>query len=100
MSASSKPKGLRERRAPYRAGARSRSSSGVELILRGWRPGLNKVRLTQAFREGGRPLNEAVDLTGRVLEGEEVRARFEQFTTIAAARKALTKIGIETVSAG
>src|SRR5437016_982392 len=98
MSTSSKSKGLGERRARYRAGSRSRSSSGVEVVLRGWKPGLRKVQLTQAFRDGGNPLSEAVDLTGRVLEGEEVRARFAQYSTVTAARKALSKIGIEEIT--
>lgn len=99
MSKSSKSKGFAEPRAPYRAASRLRSSSGVEVVLKGWKPGLNKVQLTKTFNAGGARLSDAVKLTGRVLDGDEVRVHFKQFTSVAAAQKALAKIGVAEVRA-
>jgi hypothetical protein len=72
-------------------------SQGVDVCLQGWSPGLNKVQLTKAFREGGIGLNAASRLTGEVLKGHEVRAHFNQFDSPAAARAALERIGVERV---
>lgn len=79
------------------AGGRRSASGGVEVIVRGWRPGLSKVRLTQTFREGGVGLSQATRLTGRVLEGQAVRVRLGQFRSLSAARRALAEIGIEEI---
>jgi hypothetical protein len=80
-------------------GPESSASRGVEVAIKGWRPGLNKVRLTQALRDGGLGLQKASKLTGAVLDGQEIRVRLEQFETVAAARSALMAIGVETVAA-
>ena len=97
MSKSSKSKGFAEPRAPYRGTSRRRSSSGVEVVLQGWKVGLNKILLTKTFQTGGTKLSDAVKLTARVLEGEEVRARFKQFPDVAAAQQALQGLGVDQV---
>ena len=74
-----------------------RASEGVEVCVQGWKPGLNKVRLTKAFRDGGNRLSAASDLTGDVLNGREVRVCLSQFDSPAEARDALARIGVERV---
>lgn len=85
-------------RAPSGLGdARRRSSSGVAVRLRGWRPGLRKVDLTKTFRDGGTRLSEAADLTERFVDGETVEVQLGQFTSVESARRALTALGVESV---
>jgi len=73
------------------------ASQGVDVILSGWKHGLNKVSLTKTFRAGGIGLNEASKLTGQILDGREVRVHLNQFATLALARTELTKIGVGEV---
>jgi hypothetical protein len=56
------------------------ASGGVDVVLKGWKAGLNKVRLTKTLRAGGIGLSEASKLTGRILDGMEVRVHLRQFT--------------------
>src|SRR3546814_5386639 len=49
-----------------------RSDSGVDVTVRGWKQGLNKVRLTQTLRDGGMGLDAAIRTTGAILAGREV----------------------------
>ncbi len=72
-------------------------SGGVDIRIKGWTPGLEKVRLTKTLRAGGVGLREAAKMTGDVLKGEEVRVHLDQFETIEEARTALRGIGVETV---
>ncbi len=72
-------------------------SPGVEVVLKGWRTGLNKVQLTKTFRAGGIGLNEASKLTGQILEGREVHVKLLQFPTLNHAKAALTKIGVADI---
>jgi hypothetical protein len=76
-----------------------RSDSGVEVELKGWKTGLNKVALTRAFQEGGMRLSEASSLTGRVLDGETVRVRLGQFNSVEGAARALSEIGVAAITA-
>ena len=71
---------------------------GVDVVLKGWTTGLNKVRLTKMLRDGGVGLSEASTLTGKVLDGVEVRVHLNQFATLGAARAELRKIGVAEVS--
>ena len=83
-----------------RAGNPARSASGgVVLVLEGWKPGLNKVRLTQTLRDGGNDLATASRMTAELLDGKAVKVRLQQFDSIAAAQTALVGIGVETVRA-
>ena len=75
----------------------SSGSSGVDVCIQGWRPGLNKVQLTKTLRDAGITLSFASRLTGEILEGNEVRVHLSQFTTVEEARAALTGIGVESV---
>lgn len=89
-----------ERRVCLLDGSQSPSGSpGVEVTLRGWQPGCNKVRLTRTLRQGGMRLEEAVRATGALLEERDVRVRLGQFATVAAARSALQAIGVRRVEA-
>ncbi len=63
-------------------------SQGVDIVLKGWKTGLNKVALTKTLRAGGVGLGEASKITGRVLEGEEVRVHLTQCPTLNQARDA------------
>ena len=72
-------------------------SRGVDVRIQGWVPGLNKVALTKAFRDGGVGLHAASQLTGEVLQGHEVHAHFSQFDSLSTARAALSRIGIQNV---
>ncbi len=72
-------------------------SGGVDVVLKGWVAGLNKVRLTRTFRAGGIGLGEASKLIGRILDGMEVRVRLGQFANLNAARAELMKIGVADV---
>jgi hypothetical protein len=72
---------------------------GVDVVLTGWKPGLNKVRLTRILQAGGIGLGEASTLTGQVLDRVPVRVHLSQFPTLAQARAALTEIGIAEVRA-
>ena len=84
--------GSGEPRAQTRVMSRDRScSGGVYVTLKGWRPGLNKVRLTQSLRDGGVKLADAVRLTGEILEGREIRVHLDQFESVDAARAAFTQ---------
>ncbi len=74
-------------------------SQGVDIALKGWRMGLNKVQLTKTPRAGGIGLSEASKITGQVLEGQEVRVHLNQFPTLSRARAALMAIGVAEVSA-
>jgi hypothetical protein len=58
---------------------------------------LRKVELTKTFRDGGIGLNAASQLTGRVLQGEEVRVHLDQYPTVEAARAALRRLGVQNV---
>ena len=81
--------------APARAASRPRSSSaGIELRLRGWRPGFDKVRFTRLLRDGGLGLGEAVELTGRLLADQEIVVRLAQFDDRQAAATELVDIGV------
>lgn len=83
-----------------RAGSPARSASGgVRVTLEGWKPGLNKVRLTQLLRDGGNDLATASRMTGDLLDGKSVTVRLRQFDSISAAQAALSDIGVETVRA-
>ncbi|MFO7484364.1 hypothetical protein [Oceanibaculum nanhaiense] len=83
-----------------RAGSPDRSaSSGVSVTLEGWKPGLNKVRLTQLLRDGGNDLAVASRMTGDLLDGKSVTVRLQQFDNVPAARSVLSEIGVETVRA-
>jgi hypothetical protein len=85
--------------APPRAASRRRSSSaGVELRLRGWRPGFDKVRFTRLLRDGGLGLSEAVALTGRLLADEEIVVRLRHLDDRHAASSALAEIGVAEVA--
>ena len=95
MSARSRSTASFAPQAPARAASRLRSSSaGIELRLRGWRPGFDKVRFTRLLRDGGLGLREAVDLTGRLLADQEVSVRLGQYVDRAAAVAAFTEIGV------
>jgi hypothetical protein len=84
-----------ERRAPIRDGSRDRGDlPGVDLVLKGWTVGLNKVQLTKALHAAGIALGEASKLTGQILDGRPVRVHVDQFPTVDAARLELTHIGI------
>lgn len=73
------------------------ASSGVDVVLKGWKTGLNKVRLTKTLRAGGIGLSDASKLTGQILDGATVRVHLSQFRTVAIAQAELTKIGIVEV---
>jgi len=75
----------------------SSGSPGVDVTLRGWKVGLNKVRLTRTLRDGGLPLADASLATGRLLDGEAVRVHVDQFATVEAARDEMRGIGVESV---
>ena len=70
------------------------SSTGVELRLRGWRPGFDKVRFTRQLRDGGVGLSEAVDLTERLLADEEISVRLGQFEDRVTAVAEFSDIGV------
>ncbi len=98
MSRSLKFTAFVERPAPTQAvDPGSSASPGVDLCLKGWRKGLNKVVLTKTFRAGGVGLQDATRLTGRVLEGEEVCVGLRQFPDIESARSELKRIGVRDV---
>ena len=81
--------------APARAGSRPRSSSaGIEPRLRGWRPGFDKVRFTRLLRDGGLGLGEAVELTGRLLNDQEISVHLGQYDDRHTAVAVLTDIGV------
>ncbi len=80
---------------PARGASRPRSSSdGVELGLRGWRPGFDKVRFTQFLRDGGLPLAEAVTATGRFLSEEEITVRLRHLRDPQSASRAIAEMGV------
>jgi hypothetical protein len=79
------------------ANRESFASRGVDVCIQGWAPGLKKVQLTKAFRDGGVGLHAASQLTGEVLKGREVRVHLDQFDSPSAARAALERIGIQHV---
>lgn len=98
MSQFSRYTGFVGRLAPTQAASRGQSDSrGVDVVIKGWRPGLRKVQLTKTFRAGGVRLSEASRLTGQVLEGHEVRVHLNQFESVAAARRALLGLGVAEV---
>jgi hypothetical protein len=98
MSRHSKYTGFAEQPAPTPDAAHDRCAShGVDVVLRGWREGLNKVSLTKTLRAGGIRLNEASKLTGQILNGAEIRVHLNQFPTLASAHAELTKIGVREV---
>lgn len=72
-------------------------SRGVDVVIMGSRPGLWKVQLTKSFRAGGVRLSEASRLMGQVFEGREVRVHLNQFESVAAARRALIRLGAAEV---
>ncbi len=67
------------------------------MILKGWKPGLNKVLLTKTLRAGGIGLSEASQLTGRLLDGLEIRVHLNQFSTLTLASTELAKIGVAEI---
>ncbi len=98
MSRNSKYTGFAEQPAPRPDAFRDRCvSQGVDVVLKGWRTGLNKVGLTQIFRAGGVNLNQASRLTGEILDGHEVRVHLKQFATLAAAQAELDEIGVAEI---
>ena len=98
MSKLSKYTGFAEQPAPDPDVSPDRCAShGVDVVLSGWKHGLNKVSLTKTFRAGGIGLNEASKLTGQILDGREVHVHLNQFATLALARSELTKIGVGEV---
>ena len=68
------------------------------MTLTGWRPGLNKVKLTKTVRNGGNSLRFAVSVTESVLAGRSVSVHLNQFDSIEAAATALSAIGVEKVA--
>src|SRR3546814_20438346 len=74
-----------------------RSDSGVDVTVRGWKQGLNKVRLTQTLRDGGMGLDAALRTTGAILDGREVRVHLSPFDSITATKKALLTIQVAEV---
>ena len=99
MSARSRSLDTAAPQAPALAATRPRSSStGIELRLRGWRPGFDKVRFTRLLRDGGLGLGEAVDLTGRLLADQEIVVRLTQFADRQAAATELADVGVARVN--
>jgi hypothetical protein len=74
--------------------SRARSSSGVDLTVRGWCPGFDKVRFTQLLRDGGLPLGEAIDATARLLAGHQVALRLTRTTEPETLARAFDEIGV------
>ena len=98
MSKVSKYTGFAEQPAPVPdVSPRPCASTGVDLVLKGWKPGLNKVLLTKTLRAGGIGLNEASKLTGRLLDGLEIRVHLNQFSTVTGAGVELAKIGVAEI---
>ena len=84
-----------------RDASRDPSSSGaLELRLRGWRPGFDKVRFTQLLRDEGLPLSQAVTATGRLLANEGVTLRLMGPRDAAGLCGRLSAIGVRTVARG
>ncbi len=73
------------------------NSLGVDVVLKGWKTGLNKVQLTKTLHAGGIGLSEASKLTGMVLDGQEVRVHLNQFPTFNRAYAALSEMGVAEV---
>lgn len=83
---------------PARGTSRPRSSSdGVELRLRGWRPGFDKVRFTQFLRDGGLPLAEAVTATDWLVSDEEITVRLRHLRNPQAASRAMAAMAVGEV---
>src|SRR5712692_9085866 len=100
MSMSLKSAASRARLEQTRADSPVPSGSlGVDVSIKGWRPGMNKVRLTQTLRDGGLGLRAASQQTGELLKGGAIRVRLQQFDSVTAARAALTAVGVLEVSA-
>ena len=87
--------------APSRDASQDPSSSGaLELRLRGWRQGFDKVRFTQLLRDEGLPLSQAVTATGRLLANERVTVRLMAPRNAAGLCGQLSAIGVRTVERG
>ena len=80
--------------------SRARSSSGVDLTVRGWRPGFDKIRFTQPLCDGGLSLGEAIDATAQLLAGDQVALRLARPTEPEAVARALAGIGVAEISTG
>ncbi len=98
MSRPSKYTGFAEQPAPAPDASPDHCvSQGVEVVLKGWKPGLKKVSLTKTFRAGGIGLAAALKLTNQILDGAEVRVHLNQFATFDTASAEFTKIGIREI---
>jgi hypothetical protein len=71
--------------------------SGAELVLKGWKKGLDKTLLTAFFRSAGFNLPAAIALTGDLLENKEVHVRLPKYFDVAAAEAALREIGVAEI---
>lgn len=98
MSLPSRSAASPARPAPTPVASLARSSSGVDLTVRGWRPGFDKVRFTQLLRDGGFPLGEAVDATARLLAGDPVALRLTWPAEPETVARAFAEIGVAEIS--